>query len=524
MNQKDKQPELELSMAAGQKILSSQADLDPKDRPMPAMFEWCQKQQGSIVVLKSGTILSSQLTSRAVQNCKIVMLSKSLKPGKVLPATSELISLLLANADSDGKSETLGYEDISVQQKRLRMLVKDAMQAKASDIHIEVREEVAHVWFRQYGELRLHAEWLPRFGREIASVAFNKETDHATTHFNPWIPQNASMPLEVDGIDVRLRLASLPAHGGFDMVLRLLTTGEEHTPTLKQLGYSPEHISIIEKAIQMPHGAIIVAGPTGSGKTTTLASCMQMVNRERKIYTIEDPVEKLIMNATQVPVNTEKEDRDFASMGRAALRMDPDIIVLGEMRDEETARVMMRASITGHLVLSTLHTNTAPTIVTRLVDMGISAALLSDSQVLVCLMCQRLVIKLCKHCAKPITESALHKSHLGRWREIFGDKVEHFWTRTTDADCKPCQGTGVAGRTVIAEVVWIDEKSREYIQRVDTLGWEMYLKEQGWRTHKDHAMQLIEQGVCDPLDVEKIIGEMHQTFDSKNFDYQKVSK
>ncbi|MFU8797386.1 MAG: GspE/PulE family protein [Gammaproteobacteria bacterium] len=506
------------------KILSSQADLDPKDRPMPAMFEWCQKQQGTIVVLKSGIILSSQMASRAVQNCKVVMLSKGLKPAKVLAATGELIAVLLANADSESKAEELSYEDISVQQRRLRVLVKDAIHAKASDIHIEVRAEVAHVWFRQYGELRLHAEWLPRFGREIASVAFNKETDHATTHFNPWIPQNASMPLEVDGVEVRLRLASLPAHGGFDMVLRLLTTGEEQAPTLDQLGYAPEHISIIEKAIQMPHGAIIVAGPTGSGKTTTLASCMQMVNRERKVYTIEDPVEKLIPNATQVPVNTERGDRDFATMGRAALRMDPDIIILGEIRDEETASVMMRASITGHLVLSTLHTNTAPTIATRLVDMGISSSLLSDSQVLVCLICQRLVIKLCPHCAMPIAQSKSHQPHMARWREIFGHKVEEFRVRAEEMNCATCKGSGVEGRTVIAEVIWIDESSREYIQRADTLGWENYLKGQSWKTHRDHAMHLVEQGVCDPLDVEKVIGEMHRTFESKHFDYQTIGR
>src|SRR6185312_6501192 len=171
----------------------------------------------------------------------------------------------------------------------------------------------------------------------------------------------------------------------------------------------------IQRAVNMPHGAVLIAGPTGSGKTTTLASCMNMIRPDRKIYTIEDPVEKLITNASQIPVNTEKEDRDFASMGRASLRMDPDVIALGELRDEDTARVLVRAAITGHLVFSTIHTHTATAIVTRLMDMGISPVLLSDPSVLVCLICQRLAPTLCKRCMAPITSSAAHQAYLARW-------------------------------------------------------------------------------------------------------------
>src|SRR5580658_3636009 len=136
---------------------------------------------------------------------------------------------------------------------------------------------------------------------------------------------------------------------------------------------------------------------------------MEMVEPVQKLYSIEDPVEKVVEEATQVPVNTEKEDRSFASMGRATLRMDPDVIILGEMRDEDTARVMVRAAITGRLVLTTLHTNRATAIITRLVDMGISPVLLSDNGVLRCLLCQRLLSKVCPHCAVPLRESPSHQ-------------------------------------------------------------------------------------------------------------------
>lgn len=401
------------AQAFNHKVIESQADLDPKDRPMPEMLPWCYRQ-GSIVVLGSGTILTSNPNSRSVQNCKIVMLNQGIRPGRVMAASQDLIQMLLANAEAAEEflnQEAIEPEAVSAQQQRLRHLVKEAVSVGASDIHIEVRPEVARIRFRKHGELYLHAEWIPKLGREIASVAFNKETDHAITHFNPLVPQNASMPLEIDNKMIRLRLASLPAHGGFDVVMRILTAGDEQIQTLEELGYPPEQIALIRKAVNMPHGAVIMAGPTGSGKTTTLASALQMIGNDRKTYTIEDPVEKVVKTATQVPVNTEHDDRGFANMGRSTLRMDPDVIVLGEMRDEDTARVMTRAAITGHLVFSTLHTNTAPAIITRLVDMGISPTLLSDPNLLVCLICQRLMPKLCAHCATPISESTAHKNN-----------------------------------------------------------------------------------------------------------------
>lgn len=487
------------------KVLASQADLDPKDRPMIEMHHWCEKQ-GDIVVLTSGLVLASDPSSRSVQNCKVVMASKGLKPGKLVPATSELITLLLGNTEHEGDPIIADASTISAQQQRLRLLISEALRDQVSDIHIEVREDVAHIRFRKHGELYLHAEWAPRVGREIAAVAFNKETDHNITHFNPMVPQTASMPMHVEGQEVRLRLASLPAHGGFDVVLRLLAAEHEHEWTLTELGYTQEQIALIQRAVQMPHGAILVAGPTGSGKTTTLASCMQLMKSDRKVYTIEDPVEKLIASATQVPVNTEKEDRDFASLGRAALRMDPDVIVLGELRDEETARVLLRAAITGHLVFSTVHTHTATAIVTRLIDMGISPLLLSDPSVLVCLICQRLIPKLCQHCAVPIEKSSRHQAYLTEWRVLLGDDLSALRVRGTD--CVYCKNSGISGRTVIAEIVWMDEMGRHFIQKTDTLGWDKYLREQGFQDYRLQALRLVKQGICDPLDAEKVVGSL----------------
>jgi len=504
--------------ASNQKVLTSQSDLDPKIRAATEMLSWC-RERGDIVVLNDGSILSSNPISRSVQNCKIVMMHQGLRPEKVTPASSSLIKILLENAEEESEKEKLETETVSAQQQRLRILVKEALLAKASDIHIEVRQEIARIRFRKNGELYLHAEWLPKLGREVASVAFNKETDHAITHFNPLIPQSASMPLVIEGREVRLRLSSLPAHGGFDLVMRLLDTTDEKIPTLEELGYKKIQKEIIEKAAGMPHGAIIIAGPTGSGKTTTLASCVSATTPDQKVYTIENPVEKIIEAATQVPVHSEQYDRTFASMGVAALHMDPDIIVLGETRDLDTATVMLRAALTGHLVYTTLHTNTAIGIATRLIEMGISPTLMADADVLVCLICQRLAPILCDKCARPLLEASTYKQFIPQWTEVLGDDIKN--VRVRGKYCHECKGLGIKGRSVVAEVIWIDETSRQFIKTCDTIGWEKYLRERGWTSYRDHAIELVKKGVCDPLDSEKIVGSLNLAYRAKTFDYNR---
>lgn len=511
----------QFATATRTKVIASQADLDTKDKVMDEMLSWC-REQGNIVVLKSATILSSDPTSRTVQNCKSLMLSKGIHPGHVFAATQAFIGLVLASGHEDGSAKKVKVEAtaaFSDQQRHLRDLVYEAVLQGVSDIHIQVRETYAKIRMRQHGELHLYAEWSEKLGREIASVAFNKETDHATSHFNPLVPQDASMPLKIQGKDIRLRLASVPAHGGFDMVMRILATGEERLKTLEELGYTANQVDIIKTALKLPFGAIIVAGPTGSGKTTTLASCMELVEGSQKLYSIEDPVEKVVEAATQVPVNTEKEDRSFASMGRAALRMDPDVIILGEMRDEDTAHVMVRASITGHLVLTTLHTNRATAIITRLVDMGISPVLLSDSSVLRCLICQRLIPLLCKDCAISLRDSPKHLANIPAWEAVLGPEIINS-AYARGVGCEKCNRTGVSGRSVVAEVIWVDEMGRQFIQKGDTLNWEKYLLENNWLDFRGRAIQLIKEGKCDPFDAEKVVGPINASTTATIYKYQ----
>jgi len=519
----DKSEKGNQSQLYNRQVFSSQSDLDPKDRPLIDFAQWCQ-QRGTLVVLRSGMILTTDPSSRDVQNCKTMMINRGIRPGRVVTATESLITMLLANiVDEEETTESKAELEkaITAQQQRLRILVQEAINDNVSDIHIEVRADIAKIRFRKFGELYLHAEWFPRLGREIAAVAFNKETDHATAHFNPLVPQDASMPLMVNEQEVRLRLASMPAHGGFDMVMRILGVGDaSKVVTLEALGYTPEQVYIIKRAVQMPHGAVLLSGPTGSGKTTTLASCMRLVKDSRKVYTIEDPVEKVVPTITQVPVNTDKDDRSFATFGKAALRMDPDYIVLGEMRDEDTANVMIRAAITGHLVFSTVHTNSATGIITRLVDMGISPSMLADGNVLVSLIFQRLIATLCEHCKQPVTEAKAHQYNLERWQHAFDNDLTGIYAR--GENCRHCHGTGVGGRTVVAEVIWIDEQGRQLIQQCDILNWQKYLKSKGWKNYQDRALELVREGIVDPYDAEALIGELSIHDEDAGFDYSTV--
>lgn len=509
--------------AIGKTLIKNESELPPNLQIIPEMMDWCTKHP-TILAMTGGVILTSNPASPDIQSCKALLERQGISNPQILPTTKALLHLILQNSVTE---ETLEEDEDWVttatsQQQRLRALVQEALEAGASDIHLEVRESGTKVKFRKHGELYLQSKWSYKAGKEIASVAFNKETDQATAHFNPLVPQDASMPLEIAGKSIRLRLASLPAHGGFDMVMRILSTGVEGIPTLAELGYTKQQEFIITRATKRPHGAIIIAGPTGSGKTTTLASCLNLIESERKLYTIEDPVEKIVPNATQVPVNTEKEDRSFASMGRASLRMDPDVVVLGEMRDEDTASVMVRAAITGHLVFSTIHTNSAPAIVTRLADMQIPRGLLADPNLLVCLMFQRLAAKLCPDCCIPILQSPdpLYKNLIERWTGLF--KGDWNNVRVRGPGCDHCHHTGLIGRVVVAEVIWVDQPGREFIQNNDILGWIKYLKAHGWEDYHENALRLVNEGKCDPIDIEKIVGEISAAFASESFDYRKI--
>jgi general secretion pathway protein E len=329
----------------------------------------------------------------------------------------------------------------------INALLTEAVKQNASDIHLETFERRLVVRFRVDGVLREVVQ--PK--RELAPLLVSRIKVMAKLDIaEKRVPQDGRISLRVGGREIDIRVSTMPSNAGERVVLRLLDK-EAGRLTLNALGMPATLRKQLTDLLLRPHGILLVTGPTGSGKTTTLYAGLSEVNDQtRNILTVEDPIEYNIDGIGQTQVNV-KADMTFARGLRAMLRQDPDVVMVGEIRDRETAEIAVQASLTGHLVLSTLHTNTAVGALTRLRDMGIEPFLLASS--LIGVLAQRLVRVLCPHCKKPHKASSMEAAFLGL------KDAQTF----TAAGCPQCNNTGYKGRTGIYELLTIDEKVRQMI-------------------------------------------------------------
>jgi general secretion pathway protein E len=332
--------------------------------------------------------------------------------------------------------------------KLINALLTQAVREGASDIHLEIFESRALVRFRVDGALRDVVE--PRRGLHPAMVSRIKvmaSLDIAEKR----LPQDGRIALRVAGRPIDVRVSTIPTANGERVVLRLLDK-QAGRLTLDALGMGEAARAQVDAIIAQPHGIFLVTGPTGSGKTTTLYAALSRLDRRtRNILTVEDPVEYELDGVGQTPVNP-KIDMTFARALRAILRQDPDVVMIGEIRDLETAQIAVQASLTGHLVLATLHTNDAPGAVTRLADMGIEPYLLAST--LSGVLAQRLVRKLCPACRTPYEPDATE-------RAVFREDGPERLYRATG--CAACNFTGYKGRTGIYELLTVDDDMRRII-------------------------------------------------------------
>lgn len=327
-------------------------------------------------------------------------------------------------------------------------LLDQAARERASDIHIEPSEGRTRVRFRIDGQLASGADVPSALHQALtARIKILAGMDISEKRR----PQDGRMFIKASGADIDLRVSSLPSIFGEKLVLRLLRQGGA-AKSLESLGFDERQIKLLCEAIGAPNGIVLLTGPTGSGKSTTLYSLLNMLNSPSKnIITIEDPVEYTIDGVTQVQIN-EKIGLTFGSALRSILRQDPDIIMVGEIRDSETARLAVRAALTGHLVLSTLHTNDAPSSVGRLTGIGVPPFLLAAS--LRAVVAQRLVRRLCPSCRRraAVPASFAQMSGAREGAEIFAP-----------AGCAECRFTGYSGRTAVAEIMPVTEEIRKLI-------------------------------------------------------------
>ncbi len=353
--------------------------------------------------------------------------------------------------DAQQNSDIESRVDSAPIVKLLNTLVQQAYQRKASDIHIEPFKEVVLIRMRMDGDLQEYMRITPATHKSlITRLKILSNMNIAEKR----VPLDGRFDYFYEGVTIDIRVSTLPTVYGEKAVLRLLGTGLGKQVGLNELGMTPENVKVFEHICNSPNGVVLVTGPTGSGKSTTLYTVLSTLNKPTvNITTVEDPVEKRVMGINQVQIN-EKAGMTFAAALRSILRQDPDIVMVGEIRDYETAEIAMRASITGHLVLSTLHTNDACATIARLIDMGVAPYLCAAA--VNGILAQRLVKRLCPKCKKLQELTADQK-------RIIGDTTME--SAYFPVGCSSCNFTGYSGRFAIHEVLELNSELRAMITK-----------------------------------------------------------
>jgi type IV pilus assembly protein PilB len=375
--------------------------------------------------------------------------------------------------------------------KLVNSLIVEAFKLRASDIHLEPLSKRFRLRYRIDGVL--HEMKSPPKRLQLSIISRLKIMSNMSIS-EKRIPQDGRIQSQVGGKTIDLRVSCLPTNHGESIVMRILDK-EGLRLGLPELGFFTDDQQTFERVIGLPDGILLVTGPTGSGKTTTLYSVLNFINRpDRKIITVEDPVEYLLAGINQVQVS-ELIGFTFAGALRAILRQAPNVIMLGEIRDLETATIAINASLTGHLVFSTLHTNDAPSAVTRLIDIGVKPFLVASSTR--CLMAQRLVRKICKKCAAPYEPAASELKSLNINPEALKDA-----TPRNGKGCDNCNRTGYRGRFGIFEIFTIDDEARKLIyEKVPSSVLRIRAREMGMRTLREDGARKVLAGLTSPEEV-----------------------
>ncbi len=374
------------------------------------------------------------------------------------------------------------------------LIIMDGIRQKATDIHINPFSDIANVFYRIDGVLQ-HCHSFPKLTHSgvVSRIKIMSQMDIAETR----LPQDGSFTLPFLDKSYDIRVSTVPTIYGENVVLRILA-GTGYLLSLDRLGFDEDGTRQVRSLFQKPYGIILIAGPTGSGKTTTLYAALREINLlERNVITVEDPVEYKLTFVKQTQVN-EKVGYDFALAGRNFMRQDPDVMLLGEVRDEETAKIAIRAAITGHLVLSTLHTNDAVTSIPRLLDLKVDRFLLSTS--ILAIIAQRLVRRICRFCKY---EYPLNEEEKAQFLE-YGISAEKGFK---GKGCPKCSGTGYSGRTLIGEILVIDDEMRELIfsEAVITALKTLAIKK-GMVPLKRHGLRKAQEGITSLEEVIRVTG------------------
>lgn len=388
--------------------------------------------------------------------------------------------------------DLLNSDDDAPIIRLLNAILFEAIREKVSDVHIEPYSKELVIRFRLDGVLKSSLTSQVKIAPFLVTrIKVLARLDIAEKR----VPQDGRLTVKLGGRDIDLRVSTMPSVYGERVVLRLLDK-EDNSLDLTTLGMDSEYLESIEKLIAKPHGIILVTGPTGSGKTTTLYACLRKLDRNaQNIMTIEDPIEYYFDGISQTQVNA-RANMSFARGLRAILRQDPDVVLVGEIRDTETARISVQASLTGHLVLSTLHTNTAIGAITRLRDMEIEPFLLASTVQAV--MSQRLVRRLCGSCKEEYSPTTFEQKELKlkKGQKIYRPK-----------GCEKCFNTGYNKRTAVYELVVVDDQMREMINANKSEGEMTAYARTKTPSILESGHELVRQGDTDLAEIIRVVQE-----------------
>jgi len=431
------------------------------------------------------------------------ILQKSESAQRVLDEATEDFRIQLVQEDEEGE-EVLSIDRITADTSPIIKLVDstlfNAIQRRASDVHIETRDTEVLIKYRIDGVLYQAMEPIDKRHHQtvISRIKVMSELDIAEKR----IPQDGRFKVRMKGRTIDFRVSVMPSVHGEDCVIRILDkesmNKEFKNLRLDILGFDGDTLKKLRKFIREPYGMVLVTGPTGSGKTTTLYACLSEIqSSEDKIITIEDPVEYQLKGITQIPVN-EKKGLSFARGLRSILRHDPDKIMVGEIRDEETAQIAIQSALTGHLVFTTVHANNVVDVLGRFLNMNVD--LYNFVSALNCVLAQRLVRKICPHCKQPAKTSSQLLEESGLDRDVYGD-----FTFYEGAGCIECNGTGFLGRLAVSELLDLSDQIRELIlDKRPASEIKRAAKEEGMKFLRESALEKAFEGVTTLREINKV--------------------